>query len=47
MKSKLKNIYDALSIVPVEEIKPLIQTIIEKVILHSEEELEIVLQPII
>lgn len=47
MKSKLKNIYDALSIVPVEELKPLIQTIIEKVILHSEEELEIVLQPII
>ncbi|HDR7854653.1 recombinase family protein [Bacillus paranthracis] len=47
IKNKLKNVHDALNVVPVEELKPLIQTIIEKVILNGEEELEIILHPII
>ena len=29
-KEQAKNVHDALNVVPVEELKPLIQTIIEK-----------------
>ncbi|MFB5284675.1 recombinase family protein [Peribacillus sp. Hz7] len=43
VEKKIKNIIDAIEVLPVPEAKSLIKTVVEKVILLSEKELEIVL----
>lgn len=46
-KKRLTGVLDALDRLPVEQAKVLLQQVIEKVIVHEEQELTIVLQPIV
>ncbi|MFS0558189.1 recombinase family protein [Brevibacillus sp. 179-C9.3 HS] len=43
VKSKITNIIEAIGVLPVEEAKSLITTLVEKVIIHGEKDIEIVL----
>lgn len=47
IKKRLTGVLDALDRLPVEQAKVLLQQVIEKVIVHEEQELTIVLQPIV